>query len=329
MKNVNVFNRIFAASLIITLIVTPTLFSQTTVQLTPTMDNTLYEHPSGSLSNGVGIYLFAGRTNQPLNRRALMAFDISAIPAGATITEVTLKLNCSLSSSGAHSMALHRVAASWGEGTSNAGSPGGQGANSTTGDATWIHRMFNSDNWSTAGGDFSPAASASTNVTGQGSYTWGSSSGLVDDVQHWLDNPSENFGWILIGNESQNKTAKRFDSRENGTESNRPLLTITYTPPTGIEDHMASVPREAVLFQNRPNPFNASTTIDFQISESGPVRLVIYSMLGQVVDVLVDGEMTVGRHSYQWNAQGLATGVYYYRLETSNRTIVRKLALLN
>jgi hypothetical protein len=53
---------------------------------------------------------------------------------------------------------------------------------------------------------------------------------MVSDVQGWLDNPSGNFGWIMIGDESGPLTAKRFDSRENGAVQNRPRLTVFHTP---------------------------------------------------------------------------------------------------
>src|SRR5262249_11447282 len=73
--------------------------------------------------------------------------------------------------------------------------------------------------------------SASTIVSAIGTYTWGSSSQMVADVQDWLDAPSANFGWIVIGEESTPTTAKRFDSRENPTPANRPKLTIVFSPP--------------------------------------------------------------------------------------------------
>lgn len=85
--------------------------------------------------------------------------------------------------------------------------------------------------WQTAGGDFSGTTSATTQVAGIGYYTWGSTSQMVADVQAWLDNPSMNFGWIFVGNENQPQTAKRFDSRETTAAANRPLLTVTFTPP--------------------------------------------------------------------------------------------------
>src|SRR5207245_4445434 len=82
--------------------------------------------------------------------------------------------------------------------------------------ATWSHRFYNTVLWNNAGGDFAPTASASTlvglvpNVTS----VWNSSAGMVNDVQSWLDNPSSNFGWLLLGDESTTSTARVFFTRE-------------------------------------------------------------------------------------------------------------------
>ena len=208
------------------------IYGQTTVNLVSTADNTLYESQTGSLSNGAGQHMFAGKTDQNQNalRRAILRFDIAdTIPAGATISSVTLTLNMSRSISGAENVALHRLNADWGEGTSVASGQEGAGASSTTNDATWIHTFWNTQQWDTAGGDYNSTATATTSVGGNGFYTW-TGSQLVADVQDMLDNPGSDFGWILIGNESTNTTAKRFDTKENTTPGNRPQLEITYTP---------------------------------------------------------------------------------------------------
>ena len=202
------------------------------VTMTTTKDNTLYEDAAGAKSNGAGSYFFTGNTKDGFHRRAVIAFDLSAVPAGSTITGVTLTLRASrVAQNVGETVSLRRLLANWGEGTSNADQQEGAGAASTPGDATWIHTFYNTAFWSTAGGDFSSAASAATTVGGTGQYSW-SSAGMVADVQAWLDNPATNFGWIVMGNEGTAETAKRFDSKENTTVANRPSLTITYTPPT-------------------------------------------------------------------------------------------------
>src|SRR3990172_8568898 len=220
-------------------------------------DNTLYQDPAGSTSNGAGSYFFVGRTNNGELRRGLIAFDVASnIPAGSTITSVTLTLRMSRTQAATETIELRKVLADWGEGTSNADQQEGSGAPATTGDATWIHRFYNTSFWSSAGGDFSPTVSASTAVAGNGTYTW-SSAQMVADVQSWLNNPSTNFGWLVLGNETVNQTAKRFDSRQNNQASNRPALLLEYTAPTATATATATGP--TATFTSTPTPTNTST----------------------------------------------------------------------
>ena len=199
------------------------------ITLTASKDNTLYESAAGTISNGAGDYLFAGQTNQAALRRGLLAFDLTdKLPAGATIVSATLQLHMSKTSAGATAVSLHRLLANWGEGSSNANSNEGGGATAATGDATWLHTRFNTTLWQTAGGDFAPTASATTSVANVATYQWRSPT-LLADLQGWVANPDTNFGWLIMGDESANSTAKRFDSRENPTAANRPQLTIVYT----------------------------------------------------------------------------------------------------
>jgi spore coat protein A len=92
--------------------------------------------------------------------------------------------------------------------------------------------MWPGTTWSTPGGDFAGTASGTTTVGGQnGDYTWPSSAGMVSDVQGWLDSPSSDYGWIVIGNEINSRVAKRFNSRENTDSSRRPRLEIDFDTP--------------------------------------------------------------------------------------------------
>ena len=125
---------------------------------------------------------------------------------------------------------MQRLFADWGQGTSTATRGEGAGGVASSNDATWVHRFFDTDTWEKAGGDFSQTVSASTPVDGVGDYSWGSTPQMVADVQEWLDEPSKNFGWIIRGVEGPNQTAKRFDSMESGTDTNRPVIIIEYTP---------------------------------------------------------------------------------------------------
>lgn len=154
-----------------------------------------------------------------------------SVPAGATITSATLTLNLSMTRPGSPNMTLHRLTSDWGEGASNAGVPGGGGAPTATGDATWIHTFASGQFWTTPGGDFVGTASATQSVGDLlGVYSW-TSAQLVADVQDMLDTPAGDYGWILRGDEVTDQSAKRFDTRENFTPGNRPVLTVEFDPP--------------------------------------------------------------------------------------------------
>ncbi|WP_287325004.1 DNRLRE domain-containing protein [Okeania sp. SIO1F9] len=195
----------------------------------PNQDNTIIESATGALSNGQGPILFVGRTNQPQDsiRRGVISFDIAnEIPKGSKITSVTLQLTLEQTPGGEQSIELHRLLKNWGEG--NSFHPGGRGDRSTKGDATWIHSFYDSQFWSNPGGDFSEKVSAVTTVGDEGIYTWESTSEMVADLQQWLDNPDDNFGWLLLGNETVSRTVKGFASSENPELSAQPQLRVTY-----------------------------------------------------------------------------------------------------
>lgn len=208
------------------------------VTLTPSKDNTLYENATGALSNGKGASLFAVRTDDGELRRALVAFDIAnAIQAGSHILSVDLAMTVSRVASDAPSapFELRRVLADWGEGTSNSTiDGGGMGATATARDATWIHRFFPSTLWMNTGGDFESTASAVQTIGGVGTYHWGPTAAMVADVQGWLNDPANNFGWLLLGNEASTLTTRRFNSRENSDTAAVPKLTITFTRPAAV-----------------------------------------------------------------------------------------------
>ena len=102
---------------------------------------------------------------------------------------------------------------------------------------------------------------------------------------------------------------------------------ITITPPTsGTEgEDKASV---FALEQNYPNPFNPSTVINYSVANSGKVSLSVYNLLGQKVAQLVNGTKAAGSYNVTWNATAVASGMYYYRLETGGKTLIRKMMLI-
>ena len=198
------------------------------VTMTSIKDTTLYEDVTGALSNGAGQNMLSGTTGAGRPVRVLVAFDVAGkVPAGSTLTAVELRLNMSGTNSvSAQTMGLHRVLADWGEG--NTAAPGaGIGGPASKGGATWLHTFFPDQFWGNPGADFQATSSASIAVEGIRAYQWGSTAQMVADVQMWLDNPSSNHGWLLMIDDNAT-TAKKFDTRENASEANRPRLTLTF-----------------------------------------------------------------------------------------------------
>jgi spore coat protein A len=223
---------------ILSILLMPWVATADVISIGAFKDNTLYE-PFEDKSNGAGEYFFAGNTDGKGVRRGVLAFDpASAIPAGSTINSVTLKLYMSRTQSDDESVVLHRLLVDWGEGASDASGQEGDPAGAEDEDATWAYSFYdaavteNSTSWTADGaeGDYVGTASASKAVGGNGSYTWTSVS-MTADVQGWLDTPSTSFGWLVLGNESAIKTAKRFGTREGSNASRRPELAIDFTPP--------------------------------------------------------------------------------------------------
>ena len=307
-------NRIVATGLVL-LLAAPAARAAS-VTLAATADNTIYAE-DGNLSNGAGESLFAGVNSLSSTRRTLIRFDLTGtIPAAATVDSVVLLLHLAQATPGSQPVSLHRALASWGEGTADAPGSEGSGTTATPGDATWTDRFYQTQVWTSVGGDFDTTASATRPVGAVGFYSW-RSAGAAADVAFWLANASANFGWMLVGNESTGGTARRFDSRQNATAGNHPALTIYYTEnPTAVGDGSA---RTTSLLPAVPNPFNPTTTIACELATGARVRVSIYHVSGRLVRVLQDGMVPAGRQEMVWNGddrqgQRVASGVYLVRL---------------
>ena len=89
-----------------------------------------------------------------------------------------------------------------------------------------------------------------------------------------------------------------------------------------------SQPQKFELAQNYPNPFNPSTNINFSLPSSREVSLKVYDMMGREVAILVNGRMNAGEHTVQFNANGLASGVYIYRITAGSFTQSKRMLLI-
>jgi beta-N-acetylhexosaminidase len=87
-------------------------------------------------------------------------------------------------------------------------------------------------------------------------------------------------------------------------------------------------PENFILFQNHPNPFNPSTTIRFNLPTDSRVLLEVFNVMGERVITLIDSELKSGYHNYEFNANNIASGIYFYKLNTDKFSSTKKLVLL-
>lgn len=285
--------------------------AQNVITINPVKDNAIYSE-SGSLSNGAGDFLYIGRTNQGDNRRALVKFDIAgALQSGDSIIDVSLKMQCSkVGEVTTYTFNIHKLSTDWGEGTSDAGDPGGMGATATAGDATWSNAFFGGMTpiaWANAGGDFDSNASASFTIGGQGAYS-ASGGTLKDDVSAWLLDPSTNNGWIIIGDEAVNKSAKRINSREN---TSGPLaLEITYSSPVSLAEKL-----ESDDVRISPNPVETAFALD-DVNEFESLQII--DLNGKFIK-----EFTMVQERY--DISDLPRGIYLLKVSDNQTNVTKKI----
>ncbi len=97
---------------------------------------------------------------------------------------------------------------------------------------------------------------------------------------------------------------------------------------TGVEQTSGSAPSSYQLLQNYPNPFNPTTTIRYSLPKESFVTLIVYNTLGQQVAEPVSEQQQAGYHNVEFRADGLASGVYFYRLQTGDFVQTKRLLLL-
>lgn len=84
---------------------------------------------------------------------------------------------------------------------------------------------------------------------------------------------------------------------------------------TGVSDRLPDLPTGYLLRQNYPNPFNNSTIIEYEITEESDVHIAVYDMLGKLITILVNKVQPAGTYRSEFDATGLSSGIYYYRIE--------------
>ncbi|MCZ6702371.1 MAG: T9SS type A sorting domain-containing protein, partial [Ignavibacteria bacterium] len=112
------------------------------------------------------------------------------------------------------------------------------------------------------------------------------------------------------------------------------LIHFGLEEPNNITDHNYNSANDYYLSQNYPNPFNPSTIIKFSLPvilsgvEGSFVTLKIYNALGEEVAVLLDKELTTGTYEFEWNANNIPSGVYFYQLKTNGFMETKKMLMI-
>jgi Secretion system C-terminal sorting domain len=122
-----------------------------------------------------------------------------------------------------------------------------------------------------------------------------------------------------------------FVGRSSGPSS---VVTSGFLADSLVRGYLADVkgrrnlPARFELLQNYPNPFNPATVISYQLPSTAFVSLTIFDMLGRELATLVHGVEEPGEHVIRWDAAGLASGVYFYRLQAGSFVETRKMMVL-
>jgi hypothetical protein len=97
---------------------------------------------------------------------------------------------------------------------------------------------------------------------------------------------------------------------------------------TGVAEKNGVLPVEFALEQNYPNPFNPTTTITFHLPSSSLVTLKVFNTAGQEIASLVDRQLPAGDHRTEWNASGVPSGIYFYRIQAGAYSETKKLVVM-
>jgi photosystem II stability/assembly factor-like uncharacterized protein len=142
-------------------------------------------------------------------------------------------------------------------------------------------------------------------------------------------NNGDNWETVNAGLSELRVLALSFDRQSRilaGTDGNVVFRSIDRT--TSVDEDAGDIPLSFALAQNYPNPFNPSTTIAFDLAQRAPVKLRVFDVTGREVAVLADQVFQAGTHKIVFTPNGLADGVYFYRIETGEFAQTKKLTLL-
>jgi hypothetical protein len=244
--------------------------------------------------------IWAGENIVATHFRGWVVFDISTIPANATIISITLNAYTSVSSnSSIHELGVCALVYNCDPRTAT-----GQDLYARILSGPWFNSVTNSMQ-STGPKTIDLNAYANADLQNRiGRYDWWAL-GIVEK--------GDNDDWGV------------FYGHDNALH---PTCTVMYVIQVGIDETSPSLPTAYRLEQNYPNPFNPSTTIRYELPKTSEVRLGVYDMLGHEVSVLEDERRDAGIHEVRFDASGLSSGVYMYRLQAGEYVAIKRMLVL-
>lgn len=221
----------------------------------PAADTSLLEvAPANNIGGFYGMN--AGTTQNGPRTRALLRFDFSGFPTHTLVQSAALTVHVTQQPVDGYdftSFGLHRMLRSWGEGNKIPVNQPGQGLPASSGEATWTHAYFSTNQWSAPGGlegtDFSPNESSFQIIydVANSPYHFPSTPEMVDDVAFWISRPASNYGWMLrCADELPRFTARRFGTREDA--NNAPVLEVHYLVPPVLHISRTNNSQVAIQF---------------------------------------------------------------------------------
>ncbi len=153
--------------------------------------------------------------------------------------------------------------------------------------------------------------------------------GVLSRTFTYNGTPYQFRGWTGSGTGSYTSPDSTGNDSAVTMSMNAPVLELArWFSLIGIQGISSEIPKEYKLYQNFPNPFNPSTTINFDIIKSGDVKIVIYDILGREVKTIVNEYAEPGKYKVVFNADNFASGLYFYKITTNEFTDVKKLLIV-
>ena len=167
-----------------------------------------------------------------------------------------------------------------------------------------IREMYNSSNWI----NFIKAA-----------YTYdGDNNAIKGESFKWSNN-----SWVI----THGQLNMEYNNANDTLSFNASAITASYLHVSGVNENQSMV-KDYYLSQNFPNPFNPNTAINFQLPKSGQVTIKVYDVLGNEVKTLVNEYKPAGNYKTDFNASGLSSGVYIYKIFAGDYISSKKMILL-